>query len=435
MKFVLIGGGSFVFAPTVLEDVIVKNRLSDDELVLVDPNAEAVEAMAGAGRRIAGELGVSVRISAVTERREALSGADYVIVSASPQGARRWSMDYEILSELGMADQARECGGVGGLMNAFRSITLLIGICRDMEELCPDAILLDVTNPMPRVVTAIDRYTSIRAAGFCNIAYLGPDGYAVLPRLIGRKPEDVEIVTAGLNHFAWLLAMKDKHSGEDLLPAITTFIREGDWSSYSEDKRRELAVMRRWLKEYGAVAAGAVDHHAEYLPLQDDIRYTVTPPYHGTEAERRQRLSELQAISAGECDWNDLFSHGSWEHPVDVALVLTRGESGKVDILNVRNNGAIPQLPNERIVEVPVSLSNGSWTPIVMPSLPPALAELCRTISDVHELIAEAAVKGDAALAHQAVELDPAITDKQAAHIAVDRMLSVHADLLPQFHS
>ncbi|WP_141499998.1 hypothetical protein [Paenibacillus luteus] len=435
MKFVLIGGGSFVFAPTVLEDIIVKHRLSDDELVLVDPNAEAVEAMAGAGRRIAKELGVSVRISSVTERSEALSGANYVIVSASPQGAQRWSMDYEILSELGMADQARECGGVGGLMNAFRSITLLMAVCRDMENLCPNAILLDVTNPMPRVVTAIDRYTSIRAAGFCNIAYQGPDGYAVLPRLIGREPEDVEIVTGGLNHFAWLLAMKDKHTGEDLLPAISTYIREGDWSSQNENKCRELTVMRRWLEEYGAIAAGAVDHHAEYLPVQDDISYTVTPPYHGTEVERRQRLSELQAISAGERDWNDLFHHGSWEHPVDVALALTRGVTAKVDILNVRNNGAIPELLDERIVEVSVSISEGAWKTIALPSLPPALVELCRKISDVHELVAEAAVKGDAALAHQALELDPAITDKQAAHIALDRMLLVHADLLPQFHS
>ncbi|WP_162463038.1 family 4 glycosyl hydrolase [Paenibacillus psychroresistens] len=433
MKFVLIGGGSFVFAPTVLEDIIVKHKLSNDELVLVDPNLEAVEAMAGAGKRIAKELGVSVQISAVTNRREALSGADYVIVSASPQGARRWSMDYEILSELGMADQARECGGIGGMLNAFRSITLLIAICRDMEEMCPHAIILDVTNPMPRVVTAIDRFTSIRSAGFCNIAYQGPENYAILPQLVGKKPAEVEIVTAGLNHFAWLLSMKDKLTGEDLLPIITAYIREGDFSALEEGKRRELIVMRRWLEAYGAIAAGAVDHHAEYLPVQEDIHYTTTPPYHGTEQERQKRLDEIKAIAAGERDWADLFSNRSWEHPVDVALALNSGEVKRIDILNIRNSGAIPQLPEERIVEVPVSIANGKWTPIAVPPLPQALAELCRTISDVHELIAEAAVKGDVALAHQAVELDPAVTDKATAHIALDRLLILHSDMLLGF--
>jgi alpha-galactosidase/6-phospho-beta-glucosidase family protein len=332
-----------------------------------------------------------------------------------------------------MADQARECGGVGGMLNAFRSITLLIAICRDMEELCPQAIILDVTNPMPRVVTAIDRYTSIRAAGFCNIAYQGPDGYTKLPFLIDKKADEVEIVTAGLNHFAWLLSMKDKLTGADLLPIIRNYIRRGDWSEHDEGTRRELKVMRRWLETYGAVVAGAVDHHAEYLPVQEDIRYAIIPPYHGSEEERRRRLDEIQAIARDERDWTDLFNHRSWEHPVNLAVILMRGEVAKVDILNVRNSGAIPHLPEERIVEVPVSIANSEWKPITVPPLPPALAELIRTISDVHELIAEAAVKGDPALAHQAVELDPAITDKQAAHIALDRMLSIHADLLPQF--
>lgn len=433
LKFVLIGGGSFVFAPTVLEDIIVKHRLANDELVLLDLNAEAVESMSGAGQRIAKELGVPIQISAATDRRSALPGADYVIVSASPQGARRWKMDFDILNEFGMADQARECGGLGGLMNAFRSITMLMDICRDMEELCPEAILLDVTNPMPRVVTAIDRYTSIRAAGFCNIAYQGSNGYAFLPRLLGKAPEEVEILTGGLNHFAWVLAMKDKRTGEDLLPMLTDYIRQGDWSAQSEGKHRELRVMRRWLDTYGAIVAGAVDHHAEYLPVHDDIHYTTTPPYHGTEEERKRRLEELQAVASGQRDWTDLFHHGSWEHPVDIALALHRGEVKSVDIMNVRNQGAISQLPTERIVEVPVLISNGQWTPVPLPDFPQALADLCRTISDVFELTAESAVKGDKMIAHRVVDLDPAITDKKNAHIALDRMLEVHADMLPQF--
>ncbi len=432
MKLVLIGGGSFVFAPTVLEDAIVKHRLAG-QLVLVDPNEEAVEAMAGAGRRIARELGVQLEVIGVTDRLSALPGADYVIVSASPQGAYRWKIDYDILSRHGMADQARECGGLGGMMNAFRSITLLLEVCKDMEALCPDAVLLDVTNPMPRVVTAIERYTNIRSAGFCSIAHRGPNGYDLLPRLLNRKPEHLNIVTAGLNHFAWVRAIKDKRTGEDLLFKLSEMVASGDWQGFDGETVRELGVMRRWLHEYGAVAAGHVDHHAEYLPPQAGVRYTTSPPYHGTEADRARRLRELQCIAAGEGDWNSMFDHGSWEHPVDVALALHAGTSLKVDILNTRNGDAIPQLPGDRIVEVPVMLAGGRITPEPVPPFPDKLASLLRVLSDVHERVAEAAVKGDMKLAREAIGLDPAIVDKERAYAAFNHMLEAHADLLPQF--
>ncbi|MBD2872488.1 family 4 glycosyl hydrolase [Paenibacillus arenilitoris] len=434
MNIVVIGGGSFVFAHTVVEDVIVKHRLDNtSKLILVDLNEEAALAMAAAGRTVAKALGVTVQIEATVDREQALVGADYVIVSASPQGARRWQMDYDILVELGMPDQARECGGVGGLLNSFRSITLLMDICRDMERLCPNAMLLDVTNPMPRVVTAIERFTAIKSAGFCNIAYRGPDGYAFLPSLIGKRPEEVEIVTAGLNHFAWVVSVKDRKSGEECLPLLEQYLIKGDWSNQPEWTWRELSVMQRWLKQYGAVAAGAVDHHAEYLPFQEDIRYTVTPPYHGSEEERRLRLMELREIADGQRDWQELFKHPSWEHPVDLAVALEWEEDVRVDILNLRNNGSLSQLPEDRIVEAPVQIHQGELQPMPVPEFPSELAKLIRSISDVHELAARAAVEGNRELARAALEIDPAVTDKAAAFEALDRMLKVHADMLPQF--
>ncbi|MFC3800657.1 hypothetical protein [Cohnella sp. GCM10012308] len=434
MKLVLIGGGSFVFAPTVLQDLIVKHRL-EGSLVLVDPNLEAAEALASAGRRIAGELNVPLRIEAVSDRREALSGADFVIVSASPQGARRWRMDYDILSAAGMADQARECGGLGGLLNSLRSISLVLDVCADMEEICPTAMLLDVTNPMPRVVTAIDRFTRIRSAGFCNIAYRGSEGYELLARLLDRDRERLDVVTGGLNHFAWVLSIRDKSTGEDLMPPLKRLIESGDWSRFDDWLQRELAVMRRWLGEYGGIAAGAVDHHGEYLPKQENIHYPETPPYHGTEAERTARLREIWEIAEGKRDWSELFGDPSWEHPVDLAVLLRGGSAEGVDILNVRNEGAIPQLPSDRIVEAPVVVSEGRLKPVVLPPFPDKLAELIRTVSDVHELVAEAAATGSRDAARRAIEIDPAIAtaDKDQALVALDRMLEAHADLLPRF--
>jgi alpha-galactosidase/6-phospho-beta-glucosidase family protein len=435
MKIVLIGGGSFVFAPTVLEDAIVKCKLLNSELVLVDPNAEAVEAMAAAGRKISSDLGVALQIRSTSDRLEALPGADFVIVSASAQGAKRWAMDYEILKEHGMSDQARECGGLGGMLNTFRSVTLIIEICRDMERLCPNALLLDVTNPMPRVVTAIRRYTSIQGVGFCNIAYKGPGGYDFFGRLMGRKPEELQITTAGLNHFAWLLEMIDKFTGEDLMPLAKTRILSGDWTGLPEQDHRELGIIKQWLETYGAIAAGAVDHHGEYMSYLPGIQYAQTPPYHGDAEQRRMWLNNLTSIASGEADWQSLFNHPSWEHPVVVAQAVHTGVQARFDILNIENRGFIRQIPDGRIVEVPVKIEEGTIKGIAVPDLPEEVAKLCRVVSDVHELVVEASVKGDRSIAERAIDADPAITDKQAAKQALAVMLDIHADILPQFHS
>ncbi|WP_048747388.1 hypothetical protein [Paenibacillus sp. P22] len=257
MKIVLIGGGSFVFAPTVLEDCIVKHRM-EGELVLVDLNLEAAAAMAGAGRALARQHGVDLLVSETDNREEALPGADFVILSAAPQGALRWKMDFDILKQFGLDDQARECGGLGGMLGAFRSIAMAMELARDMERLCPAALLLDVTNPMPRVVTAVARFSSVGVAGFCNIAHRSGQGYGLLPGLIGRKPHEVDIVTGGLNHFAWVLSMKDKQSGADLLPELRSFVEHGDWSGLDEDLQRELDVMKRWLGQYGGGGGGGL---------------------------------------------------------------------------------------------------------------------------------------------------------------------------------
>ncbi|QHW35508.1 hypothetical protein GZH47_31960 (plasmid) [Paenibacillus rhizovicinus] len=118
------------------------------------------------------------------------------------------------------------------------------------------------------------------------------------------------------------------------------------------EMQRELHIFREWYHTYGAVAAGAVDHHAEYLAYRPDIRYAETPPFHGTDEERRQRLQELKGIASGRLPWQDLFKIGSWESPIDVAALVAGGSDARVDILNVRNGNAISQLPPERIVEV-----------------------------------------------------------------------------------
>lgn len=429
MKIAIIGAGSYVFTPTALRDAIEKHRLDDAEIVLVDLDATAAETMCGYGRRMAQDLGVRCRLSHTIDRRAALAGADFAILCASPQGLRRWTMDTEILLRHNLADQSRECGGLGGLSNALRSITLALDVARDMEKLCPRAVLLDVTNPMPRVVTAVRRFSSIPAFGFCNAAQGGRTGYervAQWVRGVGPGEPAVEaarsisVLTAGLNHFAWVLSVRDRASGRDLMPLMLDAV--------SRIQDRSGDVLRRWLAQYGAVAAAGNDHTGEFLPPQPGVHYHTTSPFHGSGPQREEYWRGLREAAAGTRSWQDVTTIASWEHPVDLAVALCSKSPHAMPMLNFPNDGCMPQLPAGRIVEAPVQIDAGIVKGLPV-TLPDGVAKICRAVSDVHELAAEGAARRSRSLLRQAVEIDPAIPDKTAALAALDEMLSAHADI------
>lgn len=434
MKIVVIGAGSHVFALTVLADAIQKHRLDGLQLALVDVDQPAAELMAALARRLAQELAVRVTATACGERRAALPGADFVMLCASMQGARRWQIDHDLLAAAGMREQARECGGIGGLAYALRSITLALDVCSDMRALCPSATLLDVTNPMPRVVTAVRRYGGVACYGFCNAAHGSGAGYANVARLVGRDAADLAVVTAGLNHFAWLVSVCDRATGEDLLPLAVQNVRAGSFAPGPWDAPEYPRVLRLWLERYGAINVVGVDHPAEFLPPDPAAPFHVHLPFHGTAEERRHRSERLQAAGEGRADWRPLLlENPSWEHPVDVAVALHARRKLPVDMVNLPNRGTLPQLPPERIVEVPAVCQDGTLTGRGPLLLPPAAAEICRAVSDVHELVATGAATGDAAALAQAIECDPAVPDKRAGRAVLPRLLAAHADLLPQF--
>jgi alpha-galactosidase/6-phospho-beta-glucosidase family protein len=431
MRVVVVGAGSHVFALTVLADALEKHRLQGLRLALVDLDLETAEAMAGVARRMAADLGVRCDAEAFTDRRAALPGADFVILCASVQGARRWRTDYDLLTAAGMPEQARECGGLGGLAYALRSITLALGLCRDMRELCPGATLLDVTNPMPRVVTAVRRFGGVACYGFCNAAHGSGAGYANVGRLVGRAPADLNVVTAGLNHFAWLVSVRERSTGADLLPLAIRNVRAGTYARGPWDSPQHSEVVRLWLERYGAINVVGIDHAAEFLPPDPDVPFHVHTPFHGTAEERQQRAEALRAAAAGQADWRPLLrDNPSWEHPIDVAVALFDRRPLRVDMINLPNDGVLPQLPADRIVEVPAVWREGRMTGTGPLELPLSTAAICLAVSDVHEWVAEGAATGRVAAFEAAIMCDPAVPDKAAALAVLPRLLAAHADLV-----
>ena len=434
MKIVIIGAGSYVFTPTVIEDLIIKSRLQGCEIVLVDLNLESVQLLAEITKRIANDVGVRVNVTATTDRLKALPGADYVITTVAIQGAKRWQTDYDICKEEGIPFELTETGKLSGIAYGFRTITLMMDICRDMEKLCPGAKLLNVSNPLTKVHEAIHRYTNIESYGFCSVAQCGPVGYDKIARTLGIDYKDIDVISAGLNHFAWVISIKDRATGADLLPQYINKLNE---SSNTEDK-----VIMDWYNEYGGVVSPPIDHSGEYLPFHKDMHYYDSPPFHGSESERKQRFNEMKQMASGELDYKNVphFLGNSWEHPglMIGAMVLQASPWENetylhINTLNVPNDGYLPQLPEGAIVEVPAYVEDGKLTCKKGIILPGNTLDITLNQCKVSGMVAQAAVEGNRELAFEIIDTDEAITYKTEAKRALDRILKAHEDILPQF--
>jgi len=424
VKIAIVGAGSYVFGMGLLYDLIVEHRLPGMQLALMDLDGEMASLMAGVAGRMAADAGVAVELEATTDRTAALAGADYVTTSVAVQLRRRWEMDKAVMHRYGIREITSECGGVGGLSYALRSVALLLAIARDMERLCPQAWLFNVTNPLPRVVTALTRHTRIRTAGFCSNAWGAYGGYGNVAALVGRDMREIDVVSAGLNHFAWLLSARDRRTGEDLLPAVQAALEGGAWIG--------RPLTRGWWRRYGVLPLDGDSHTGEFFPFDPaDGRELVA--HHGNDEERTARREALRAAAAGRQPWQPLLQGRAWERPADVIEALTSGRPRYLDMINVPNRGAIEGLPEEAIVQVPAWVEDGEIRPVGIGPLPPSIAELCTQVSHVHDLVAEAAATGDRALVAEAVRADPAISDKAAGLAAIEELIRVHGDLLTQF--
>lgn len=424
VKIGVIGAGSFVFSTGLLFDLLVKNRLDGCRIALMDLDEEMAEMMAGIARRMAADSGVALEVVATTDRAAALRGADFVTSSAAVQLLKRYDVDKAVIRRHGLRETLSECGGIGGLMYALRQTPMLLSIAHDMEKLCPDAWLLNVSNPLHRNLTALTKYTRIRCAGFCNVAWGGPEGYANMENLLHRPQGSMDIVSAGLNHFAWLLSARDRKTGGDLMPEVKAIMDAGGTT--------DGPLVQSCWRRYGHLAMSGDTHTGEYIPFDSAVS-SEHYAHHGTPAERVQRRAELKEAAEGRRPWQEVI-HRAWEHPGDVIAAMVTGKPFHVDMINVPNRGAIEGLADDAVVEVPAEVAGHSITPVKIGPPPAALAAIWAQVSATHSLIAQAAATGDRAAVAEAVRIDPAITDKAAALAAVKELLSLHADALPQFH-
>ncbi len=456
-KIVIIGAGSVEFGLTTIATLAREESLRGSELALVDLDRESVERMAKVARRMSTAWDADLLVTADTDRTAVLHAADFVIVATevAPREVL-WRLDWEIPLRHGLRQPYAENGGPGGLMHACRQIPPIMAIVRDMEQSCPDAWLINFSNPLPRINRAISRYSSVKVVGKCHQIEAGyalvatllrdrfgitvPDGVnmysdpinaPVLHSLAAAGRKNVQIRSAGLNHFIWLLDVRDRETGEDLYPQLRAALEVAPASldPLSQDLFRAFDLLP---------LAGDT-HLAEYLPwLHDPLArpwetYQI-PLYNWGENEevRKYLHSMLAEIAAGRQPVAGLREARS-EGAVEIIRAIATAEPYLDETVNIPNQGAISGLPDETIVEVPALVDGGGIHGVHVDDLPAAVTELLRREAALVEMVVETAMTGNRHLALQTLLLDPMINDIGRARAILDDYLRAFEQYLPQF--
>jgi alpha-galactosidase len=429
-KVVIIGAGSADFGPGMLADVLAHPEFRGSTLSLVDTDAEKLALMKALAIRMNEEWDTGVTVEAASDRRQALPEAEFVLVAIEVERMERWRMDFEVALEHGVRQPFSENGGPAGFAHAARNIAPVMGMCEDMREMCPDAWFFNYTNPVPRVTLAAFKYGGVKAAGFCHGIGIG---YENVSRLLGIPEEDLDIKAAGLNHFTWIIDVRRQSTGEDLYPALRA--KAGDWPEGFLPLTRDLLEVTDLYPICGD------SHVAEYLQWMCDPRtepwkkYKLNPPHLGRRADgegRREKIQELTDMAEGRQSVDE-YREGSGERAVETLMAIVKNSNAYELAINIPNEGYIPNLPHNAIVEVPALVSAVGIRGVPVGDLPEPVAELCRREVAVAELAVKAAATGDRRSALHALLMDPMVTDVEQAKGILDGYLKVHGDLLPQF--
>ena len=438
-KIVVIGAGSASFGQEVLSDLFTaREALRGSTIVLVDVNGSNLEKVAALARLANRVWDAGYTIEASTDRRVALPGAEFVIVAVASRREEMWRHDFAVPIRHGVRHVLGENGGPGALFHAARSISLVLPIARDMEALCPGALLINFTNPMGRVCRAVTRYTSIRAVGLCHQV-----GHAFMTagRVFGDIPVaekswdehkaqlgmmegTFHVVAAGINHFTWLLGLSRLGDGRDLLPRFRERVHA---------MPPDFEPLSRFLFDtYGLMPTGGDLHVGEYVACAHEMVGMRGYDFEEAERERAQMWEKVERIGSGR-EKLPPQPAPSWERAVPVIVAMCGGPVEHLPSLNLPNKGLIPNLPPESVVETPATVDLAGPHGQGVGPLPTGVAALCRRQLEIQELAVEAAVTGDRRLALQALLLDPLVPGAASARAILDELLRLEADELPMF--
>ncbi|MBR3928178.1 MAG: alpha-glucosidase/alpha-galactosidase [Clostridia bacterium] len=435
-KITFMGAGSTVFAKNVLGDSMLTPALAESVIALYDIDADRLRESELMLSAINNNLGNKAKIETylgVENRKEALRNANYVVNAIQVGGYDPCTIiDFEIPKKFGLKQTIADTLGIGGIMRALRTIPVMIDFGHDMEQVCPDAWLLNYTNPMAMLTGAMLRMTNVKTVGLCHSVQVCASG--LLTQLGMEYDDSVQWKIAGINHQAWLLELtKD---GKDLYPEVKKRALERNAKEKHWDMVR-LELMRR----FGYYITESSEHNAEYTPyfIKDKYPELIDKFNIPLDEYPRRCINQIE-------DWkkrrdtliND--PHLTHERTHEYAsYIMEAMETNKPYKIggNVLNNGLITNLPRNAVVEVPCMVDKSGVTPCYIGDLPEQCAALNRTNINVQLLTIEAARTLKKDYIYQAALLDPHTSselDIDDTIKLVDALIEAHGDWMPKFN-
>lgn len=434
VKIVTIGGGSS-YTPELVEGFINRyDTLPIKELCLVDipEGKEKLETVGALAQRMVKKAGLPMKVTLSYDRREALKGADFVTTQMRIGRLPARILDERIPISHGMIGQ--ETNGAGGMFKAFRTIPVILDIVKDIQEICPDAWLINFTNPAGMVTEAIYRYTDFkRAIGLCNVPVNMVSGFA---KMLNAKEEDVTMEIQGVNHFIF--------ATDVFVNGVSRFDELLD--RYANLKEEDTIQMKNFVS-------------LPYSPSFIKGLKAIPCPYHNYYFYTKEQLEEEQeqfktstvrgeVVSKTEDELFELYGHeelavkpkqlemrGGAKYS-DAACNLIQSiynNTGDIQYVDVRNNGAIADLPMDSAVEVACRITADGPKPVATGALKLPISGYVHMMKSFERLVCEAAVTGDRDLAVTALNINPLCPSDALANIVVDELIEAHKEYLPQF--
>jgi alpha-galactosidase len=425
VKVAFIGAGSVEFTRNVVTDLCAFPELRGSlELSFHDIDATRLGYAEALARRISQQTGAAAEVSSSLDRLVAVDGADYVINAVQVGGYAATRADFDIPARYGVRQTIGDTIGIGGISRGLRTLPVAIGIGEDLAKVAPDAYLLNYSNPMAMLPWGVYAGTPFdRVVGLCHSVR---DTHTLLAGLLGHESKDVDFVTAGFNHQAFVLRFE--REGVDLYPALREVIE-----SNPELQRRVRVEMFRHL---GYFPTESSEHSAEYVPwfMRHDSEVEQFRIFVGDYLQRSERnIDEYEATRRELEDEASLAVRPTSEMASELIHAQVTGQRHELYV-NVRNDGLIDNLPADCCVEVPAVVDREGVHPQAVGALPPHLAALNRTFLNVAELTVRAVLEDNREHVYHAALLDPntaATLTMRETRAMCDELLAAHGDLIP----
>lgn len=442
MKISLIGAGSLSFGIGTLKDIYLNNKLCNEnlEVSLMDIDKENLEEVFTFSKKLFTKTNVRVRKTA--DLYETLANADYVIVAIEVDRYKYWSQDFHVPRLFGSTQAYGENGGPGSMFHTLRNLEPILEIAYAMEMYCPEAWLINYTNPEAKLIQALNHFTNIRCVGLCH----GFDmGIAQIAEILKLNPSKIEAEGGGLNHFGWFITLKHKETQEDLYPLLKEKLQNlGFLHEYDH-----LYLSRLMLDLYGYFPYPGTNHIGEYVRYGQDYylgnqtQFNYNPMRETLDSDIDFEERFIYSIDKYSFDdkekvdpyeINDLSNiQISGEVGIPLVEALYYGTELKINAVNMANNGAFKFITDESVIETQAIVKNSEirFIPYEL-ELPTAVVSFTQLQCNIHKLLIEAYEEKSRDKLLQAIMLDPQAPSLNQAVAMIDLIFEMQSELLPK---